>query len=203
MLTAFRQGRVRIKTEDKILDACEDLIQDRGYHGFSFADVAKLVGIRKASIYYYFPAKAELGQKTVGRYRNRMRAMREDWAEAENLDVLAALNAYMAPIVALGRTPGASCLCGVLGGEFHSLPTIVQEEVSDFFDEHLRTLSRLFEIGRDSGVFQFEGDANVMAKIAFSLIEGSMLIKRTRGDAVVFDEVIANLNPLLGIKSPH
>lgn len=190
-----------MNTEEKILDACEDLIQKRGYHGFSFADVAEKVGIRKASIYYYFPAKAELGQKTVNRYRSGMRAIREDWAEAENLDVLAALNTYMEPIVALGRTPGASCLCGVLGGEFQSLPSIVQDEVSDFFEEHLRTLSRLFEIGRGRGVFHFSGDPEVMAKVAFSMIEGSMLIKRSLGDAVVFEEVVANLKSLLGINS--
>lgn len=190
-----------MKTEDKILDACEKLIQDRGYHGFSFADVAEVVGIRKASIYYYFPAKAELGQKTVNRYRSRMRVIREDWSEAENLDVLAALDTYLEPIVALGHTPGASCLCGVLGGEFQSLPSIVQDEVSDFFDEHLRTLSRLFEIGRDRGVLRFQSDPAVMAKVAFSMIEGSMLIKRTCGDADVFEEVIGNLKTLLGIRS--
>lgn len=190
-----------MKTEDKILDACENLIQERGYHGFSFADVAEEVGIRKASIYYYFPAKAELGQKTVSRYRDRMRAIREDWAETKDLDVLAAFNVYMDPIIELGQTPGASCLCGVLGGEFQSLPSVVKGEVSDFFGEHLRTLSQIFEIGRDKGVFRFEGDPKVVAKVAFSMIEGSMLIKRTRGDSDVFGEVTANLKALLGISS--
>lgn len=190
-----------MNTEEKILDACENLIQEHGYHGFSFADVAEKVGIRKASIYYYFPTKAELGQKTVNRYRNGMRANREDWAEAENLDVLAALNTYMEPIVTLGRTPGSSCLCGVLGGEFQSLPLIVQNEVSEFFEEHLRTLSGLFKIGRERGDFHFAGNPKVMAKVAFSMIEGSMLIKRTRGDADVFDEVVTNMKSLLGVNS--
>ena len=186
-------------TEERILDVSEALIQERGFHGFSFADVANAVGIRKASIYYYFPAKAELGQKTVSRYRARMRAMRDDWADTDDLDVLAALDTYMQPIATLARTPGASCLCGVLGGEFHSLPAILQDEVSEFFEEHLRTLSQLFQIGRDNGVFNFAGDPQVVAKVAFSMIEGSMLIKRTRSDADVFDEVLGTLRALLGI----
>ena len=188
-----------MNTEEKILNACESLIQEHGYHGFSFADIAEKVGIRKASIYYYFPAKADLGQKTVSRYRNRMRAGREDWGAAVDMDVPAAFDAYMEPILTLGRTPGASCLCGVLGGEFQSLPPGVQNEVSEFFEEHLRTLTELFRIGREKGDFRFAGDPNVMAKIAFSMIEGSMLIKRTRGDAGVFDEVVANLKAHLGI----
>lgn len=190
-----------MKTEEKILDACEALIQERGYHGFSFADVAEQVGIRKASIYYYFPAKADLGQKAVNRYRSRMRIAREDWDEVENPDVLAAFQTYMKPILELGRKPRASCLCGVLGGEFHSLPKIVQQEVSDFFEEHLRTLGQLFAMGRDTGVFRFEGDPAVVAKVAFSMIEGSMLLKRSCSDSDVFDIVVANLGKQLGIRS--
>ena len=115
------------------------------------------------------------------------------------MDVPAAFDAYMEPILTLGRTPGASCLCGVLGDEFQSLPPGVQNEVSEFFEEHLRTLTELFRIGREKGDFRFAGDSKVMAKIAFSMIEGSMLIKRTRGDAGVFDEVVANLKAHLGI----
>ncbi|WP_299869817.1 TetR/AcrR family transcriptional regulator [uncultured Roseobacter sp.] len=190
-------------TEDRILDACESLIQERGYFGFSFADVAGEVGIRKASIYYYFPAKAELGKKVVNRYRNRMRVVCEDWFEAENLDVGEAFKAFMEPIVTLGRKPGAACLCGVLGGEFQSLPKIVRDEVSEFFEEHQRTLALLFENGRNDGVFRFDGDPKALAKVAFSMIEGSFLIKRTQNDLSVFDDAVANLDAMIGTSQPR
>jgi AcrR family transcriptional regulator len=42
---------------EKILDAAQDLIQTRSFHGFSFQDVAERVGIRKASLYHYFDSK--------------------------------------------------------------------------------------------------------------------------------------------------
>ena len=41
-------------TAEKVLDAAEGLLKQRGYNGFSFDDVGELVGIKKPSIYHYF-----------------------------------------------------------------------------------------------------------------------------------------------------
>jgi TetR/AcrR family transcriptional repressor of nem operon len=38
-------------TADRIREAAHDLIAARGYFGFSYADIADVVGIRKASIH--------------------------------------------------------------------------------------------------------------------------------------------------------
>ena len=46
-----------MSTRENILDAAQDLIQTRSFHGFSFQDVADRVGIRKASLYHHFDSK--------------------------------------------------------------------------------------------------------------------------------------------------
>jgi TetR/AcrR family transcriptional repressor of mexJK operon len=54
---------MRIKTEAKrraILDAAATVFRDRGYHATSLALVAASMGSSKATIYNYFPTKAEL-----------------------------------------------------------------------------------------------------------------------------------------------
>ena len=56
-------------TAEKILDVSERLVQLRGYNAFSYADVAKAVGIRKASLHHHFATKADLGRALVVRYR--------------------------------------------------------------------------------------------------------------------------------------
>ena len=48
-----------------ILDVAQQLIQTRGYNAFSYADIASQVGIRTATIHYYFPTKADLGREVV------------------------------------------------------------------------------------------------------------------------------------------
>lgn len=182
-------------TRDQILDATETLIQEGGYFGFSFADVAEKVGIKKASIYYYFPAKAELGQAVVAQYRERMHYARDAWEE--DVDAWAELDAYLKPMIKLGRTPKASCLCGVLGGEFRALPKVLQQDVQAFFDEHIASLTKLFAIGQKTGQFGYAGSPATMAKVSFGMLEGSMLLKRTQNDSDVFDEALENITLML------
>ena len=52
-------------TANRILDVAERLVQLRGYNAFSYADVAKAVGIRKASLHYHFATKGDLGLALV------------------------------------------------------------------------------------------------------------------------------------------
>lgn len=41
----------------EIIDAAARVFAERGYHGASTQDIADVLGIRQASLYYYFPSK--------------------------------------------------------------------------------------------------------------------------------------------------
>ncbi|MFL5019319.1 MAG: TetR/AcrR family transcriptional regulator, partial [Rhizobium sp.] len=56
-------------TSDEILASARALIMTGGYNGFSYADIAAVVGIRKASIHHHFPSKTDLVRTLVVRYR--------------------------------------------------------------------------------------------------------------------------------------
>src|ERR1700761_7765620 len=53
---------------EDILAAAKLVAQAHGYAGLNFRDLAQDVGIKAASIYYYFPSKAELAAAVVKRY---------------------------------------------------------------------------------------------------------------------------------------
>jgi len=55
-------------TAAKILDSAERLVQTRGFNAFSYADIATELRLRKASIHYHFPSKADLGRRLLARY---------------------------------------------------------------------------------------------------------------------------------------
>src|ERR1700754_2126059 len=50
---ASNQGR----RASEILDAAAKVFAERGYYGASTQDIADVLGIRQASLYYYFPSK--------------------------------------------------------------------------------------------------------------------------------------------------
>ena len=62
-------------TAERVVDAAEGLVQQHGYNGFSYDDVAQLVGIKKPSIHHHFPKKGELVAVVAQRYTHRFRAV--------------------------------------------------------------------------------------------------------------------------------
>src|SRR5512145_2923851 len=73
---AVKAGRPRGATDTatRILDVAEQLVQTRGFNGFSYADVAAELDITTASLHYHFAGKAELGEALIDRYAERFNA---------------------------------------------------------------------------------------------------------------------------------
>ena len=61
----------RTSKAEQILDAAEKMARIGGYHGFSFREIAKDVGIKAASVHYHFPGKQDLGAAIAKRYTER------------------------------------------------------------------------------------------------------------------------------------
>jgi len=53
-------GVPRATTRERILRAAEVVLGECGYHGTRLHDIASRVGIRKASLFHYFPSKEDL-----------------------------------------------------------------------------------------------------------------------------------------------
>jgi AcrR family transcriptional regulator len=51
-----RNSRV-LRRESEIIDAAARVFAERGYHGTSTQAIADVLGMRQASLYYYFPSK--------------------------------------------------------------------------------------------------------------------------------------------------
>ena len=54
-------------TRERILDAAEALIADRGYHGVSIREIVKQAGVELALVHYYFGPKDALFRAVIDR----------------------------------------------------------------------------------------------------------------------------------------
>jgi AcrR family transcriptional regulator len=61
-------------TVEAILRCARSSIVGGGYNGFSCADIAAVVGIRKASIHHHFPTNVDLVRTLVKQYRDEAEA---------------------------------------------------------------------------------------------------------------------------------
>jgi TetR/AcrR family transcriptional repressor of nem operon len=167
-------------TAERILDIAERLVQTRGFTNFSYADVAAELGITKASLHYHFPGKAELGQALIARYGERFgQALSE--IDLTVPDARAKLEAY-AGLYAEVLRGNRMCMCGVLAGEYETLPDPMRAAVIRFFDDNQVWLVHVLTEGLRDGTLAFSGSKADVAQTILVTLEGAMLVARPYGD---------------------
>jgi AcrR family transcriptional regulator len=95
-----RNSRV-LRRADEIIDAAARVFAERGYHGTTTQAIADVLGMRQASLYYYFPSKEAALEEvcargTDGFVEGAERVMRMDVPPMEKLRLLIA--SHLAPI---------------------------------------------------------------------------------------------------------
>jgi len=167
-------------TATQILDVAERLVQERGFNGFSYADVARELGVTKAALHYHFASKAELGDALIERYAERfLDALSE--VDGVPSEAPAKLRAY-AQLYADVFRDDRMCLCGMLAADYATLPDPMRERVVRFFDDNEVWLSRVLEDGRKAGTISFNGPARPVARTLIGGLEGAMLVARPYHD---------------------
>jgi TetR/AcrR family transcriptional regulator, transcriptional repressor for nem operon len=182
-------------TAERILDIAERLVQTRGFTNFSYADVAAELGITKASLHYHFPGKAELGQALIARYGERFaQALSE--IDRTVPDARAKLEAY-AGLYADVLRGNRMCMCGVLAGEYETLPDPMRAAVIRFFDDNQVWLVHVLNDGLRDGTLTFSGSKDDVAQTILVTLEGAMLVARPYGDLGRFNAASQHL--ILGL----
>jgi AcrR family transcriptional regulator len=95
-----RNSRV-LRRADEIIDAAARMFAERGYHGTTTQAIADVLGMRQASLYYYFPSKEAALEEvcalgTDGFVEGAERVMQVDAPPLEKLKLLIA--SHLAPI---------------------------------------------------------------------------------------------------------
>ena len=184
---ARTEGLTASRTPDtaaQILDAAERLVQERGFNGFSYADVARQLGVTKAALHYHFSSKAELGDALIDRYAVRFFAALAA-VDEDGSDALAKLRSY-AKLYADVFRDDRMCLCGMLAADYATLPDPMRERVVRFFDDNEVWLSRVLDEGRTAGTIRFQGPARQVARTLIGGLEGAMLVARPYHDVKRF-----------------
>lgn len=184
-------------TAERVMDVAQRLVQSRGFNGFSYADVAEELGIRKASLHYHFRTKDDLGRALMARYRERFRgALAEIEAAAPHAPER--LRRYAKLYLSVLRDEDRMCLCGMLAADFTTLARPLKDEVRRFFDDNEAWLARVLEAGRRAGTLDFKGAAAGQAVALVSGLEGAMLVARSTRGARRFEETARRLLASVG-----
>ncbi len=172
-------------TKERIMAAARLTVQDRGYSGLSFRELAKDVGVKSASIHYYFPTKGELGGALAKRYTSDFAAYL-DGLLADGLDPQTCLARYADVFRDTLRNDNRMCLASIMAAEHKELPEEVRNEVVKFGVMNEDWIARVLA---KTGAADPQG-VRRRARAIFAAIEGAQLVARSRGDVSVYEEIV-------------
>ena len=170
---------------EAILVAAREAAMAYGYGGLNFRDLAEAVGIKAASINYYFANKAILGEAVARRY----------WEDiARDLEAIST-NAQ-SPLEALRQYPSIfrlslernnrMCLSSFMATEHDALPEQVLKEVQVFADMNTAWLREQLVAAKLSK----PKDSEAKARAIYAAVAGAQIIARSRSDVKLFDSLV-------------
>ena len=163
-------------TRAELLAAAELLIRRRGYSGFSYADLADSVCIRKASIHHHFPAKTDLAAALLASFDGRYDAAMAEITRTSSgglVRVRAYANLYLE-----GVEKGLGCLCAAFAAELDTLPDALRADLSRFFAKHVGWLERVLAEGVADGTIRADIAPAPQARMIVAALEGALMMER-------------------------
>ncbi|MBP0623940.1 TetR/AcrR family transcriptional regulator [Cupriavidus consociatus] len=170
------------------------LIRRRGFNGFSYRDLAELVGVKTSSIHYYFPSKDDLVLEAVREYGKRRQARLD--AIDSSLPPAEQARQYLAPLRA-GAGGDEACLVGMLGADVLMLPESVRSAMRDFVCLNEQWLARLFERAAALRQTPYPAPPQQLAQVAFGALQNGLISARLFGTTDRLDAAAGMLTSLM------
>jgi TetR/AcrR family transcriptional regulator, transcriptional repressor for nem operon len=176
---------------DQLLKHARSLLMARGYHGFSYQDLARLVGVKTSSIHYYFPRKEDLILEAINAYSN------EVLADVRNIDPSLPpekkLDRYAKLFGQILGDGDRICLCGMLAADLESLPDNVRKAIQGFFKANETWLAKVLAEGTKSGSLRVNGKVETAARALYAAFQGSLLSARLFRSKARLEDVVGSI----------
>lgn len=190
-------------TKERILDAAQSAVMERGFAATSIDDIQEKAGISRGTFFYHFPSKDDLARVLLRRYADADRRITDDFMRrAEKLardplqQVLVFLGLHQEMFEEMeGAYPGClfasySYEAGLFDDETHA---VIARSVDYWRDLVGGKLERAF--ARHPPAVPV--DAGVLADMAYGVLQGAFILSRVRNDPALMAEHVGQLRNYL------
>jgi len=169
---------------EQVLDAAEEMVQERGLAAVSFQQLANAVGLSKASVFHHFPNKEAVAAALVDRCQTKYGAAYGAVIDAE-LPAPEKL-IKIAEIFEQGLKDNRLCLLNSLGQSVSTLTKAVQADLRLSASRAIDRYAKVFEQGLREGSLSFEGEPADAAAAFLALLEGLQVLARAKRDRPMY-----------------
>lgn len=171
-----KRGRSPGQSKDRseeFLTVALDLFAERNFASVTIKDIAKVLGVNTALIYYYFDSKTDLFRATIAysvkRAFENVRAL-----DDEHADPAAILTAWIENHVSKHAEIHRFVKIALDFQSSHEVDPKVAESIEGFYEEERKMLSKIIRQGINRGIFK-RVDADRMAQFISTFLDGCMV----------------------------
>lgn len=179
-------------TKSEILTLADNLIRDKGYNGFSFQDISKLIGIKTSSIHYHFPFKSDLGISVIKEQMKHFDKLKNELADKNPKEKLEGFFQIYSQI----KSDNKVCLVGSLATDFNTIEDNVKAELKKLAQQVLNWVTEILEEGRGKNIFNFQSTPRTKALMIISNMLAIVQLSRLTNEddfKLVKKEIIKDL----------
>lgn len=177
-------------TKTKALDLAREYLQTLGFSGFSFQTIADSLGIKKASLHYYFASKEEMGLTLLNEYEESHKT----WAKKiASLPSKVKLEKMVKGFTSLSSKNNMICPVGSFTSDFNSATPKMKKKIKQFHLVVRDWLCETIEQGKKEGTIKRNLDSQVAADLFLATLQGAVQVARVRGEQESLKKMLASM----------
>ncbi|KRF21750.1 TetR/AcrR family transcriptional regulator [Paenibacillus sp. Soil787] len=158
----------------QITDLALKLIQEKGYVAISYDDLAKQLGVTKASIHYHFEKKEDLGVAVTDRVKQKLQSL---FLKINDPSITIEDKITFFATTQIKQLTDGICPVSSLQTDFESLPKALQEKVLELSQIEISLMKQIVSENEQ----QRDVDEESTALMILSAIKGAMQYQRVMG----------------------
>ena len=182
------------QTREMILAQAAQLFSRQGYFGSSLSDIMHETGLEKGGIYNHFSSKEQLALEAFD-FSVELVRQRTRLALAGKVNAVDRLLAIVAVFQGLVEDPLLGGGCPILNTavEADDAQPALRERARNAMDSWRETIHRIVKKGIDRQEIRPGVDADVLATLLISSLEGAIMMSKLYGDNVHMSRVVEHL----------
>jgi len=182
------------QTREMILARAAQLFSRQGYFGSSLSDIMHETGLEKGGIYNHFSSKEQLALEAFD-YAVELVKQRTKLALAGKVNAIDRLNAIVTVFQELVEDPPLVGGCPILNTavEADDAQPALRERARDAMDAWRTTIHRIVHKGIERQEIRPGVDADALATLLISTLEGAIMLSKLYGDNIHMRRVVEYL----------
>jgi TetR/AcrR family transcriptional repressor of nem operon len=187
----------------EIIEVASYLIHSRGYEATSVQDIMQAAQIGKGQFYYYFPKKQDLGLAVIDYCFTKWekRVIKENLATDDAPEEK--INRMLSCAIAIHQNRVSKCGCffGNLAIELSEHNEVFREKIYQMFTTWTHYLTVLINEWRRNRELPINCESELLAESIVALLEGSILLMKSRQDITPLLHAALMVKKILGIEN--